>query len=79
MKALILDAGNTRINCAAWEGDRQVPVLASLENQVLAPAIPLFDLGTLDHPGSGRAFLAEHGPQMKAFAAKEAARQLPKT
>ncbi|WP_254694224.1 DNA alkylation repair protein [Sulfitobacter sp. SK012] len=30
-------------------------------------------------PDATRAFLAEHGPQMKAFAAKEAARQLPKT
>ena len=63
MKALILDAGNTRVTCAAWEGDRQLPVLAGSEGPVLAPPVPLFDLGALDHGGSVElsAFRADFG------------------
>lgn len=50
MKALIIDAGNTRVTCAAWDGDRQRPVLAKGFQSRLALSVPLRELGFLDHP-----------------------------
>jgi type III pantothenate kinase len=47
MDALLVDAGNTRITCAAWEGDHQRPIL---EAGTLAPPVPLVELGSLGQP-----------------------------
>jgi len=60
MKALIVDAGNSRVACAAWEGDGQLPVLSAKGGSELAPPVLLKDLGDLDHlsgPGGDEAFL----------------------
>ncbi len=53
MKALIIDAGNTRITCVAWEGKQQGPTLVAGSLVQLAPPVPLRELGTLSHPGAG--------------------------
>ncbi len=50
MKALIVDAGNTRVTCAAWDGDGQQPALVEGSRTRLAPGVPLRELGILDHP-----------------------------
>jgi pantothenate kinase type III len=50
MKALIVDAGNTRITCAAWDSDRQRPGLMAGSETRLAPLVPLRELGFLEHP-----------------------------
>jgi len=50
MKALIVDAGNSRITCAAWEGKHQLPALMAGSGTGLAPPVPLGELGFLDHP-----------------------------
>lgn len=52
MKALIIDAGNTRVTCAAWEGKDQIPVLAAGPPVHLAPPVPLRELGSLVHPAT---------------------------
>jgi type III pantothenate kinase len=52
MKALLVDAGNTRITCAAWEGGHQRPIL---EAGTLAPPIPLDELDSLDQPRDRKA------------------------
>ena len=60
MKALIVDAGNSRVACAAWEGDGQLPVLSAKGGSELAPPVLLKELGDLDHPsgpGGDEAFL----------------------
>ncbi len=53
MKALIIDAGNTCITCAAWEGMHQCPTLADGSLVELAPPVPLGELGSLSHPVAG--------------------------
>ena len=53
MKALIIDAGNTRITCAAWEGVGQGPSLASGSLVDLLPPVPLCELGSFSHPSGG--------------------------
>lgn len=50
MKALIVDAGNTRVTCAAWDGDGQRPVLVEGNEFRLALPVPMRELGYLDHP-----------------------------
>jgi pantothenate kinase type III len=50
MKALIVDAGNTRVTCAAWDGARQRPARVEGAGHSLAPPVPLRELGFLDHP-----------------------------
>ena len=60
MKALIVDAGNSRVACAAWDGDGQLPVLSAKGGIELAPPVPLRELGDLHHPsgpGGDEAFL----------------------
>jgi pantothenate kinase type III len=47
VKALIVDAGNTRISCAAWEGSGQLPVQVA---GTLSPPIALVELGPVNHP-----------------------------
>ena len=53
MKALIIDAGNTRVTCAAWEGRQQCPALVAGSRVQLAPPVPLRELGSLSHPAAG--------------------------
>lgn len=60
MKALIVDAGNSRVACAAWDDDGQLPVLSAKGGSELAPPVPLRELGDLHHrsgPGGDEAFL----------------------
>lgn len=60
MKSLIVDVGNSRVACAAWEGDGQLPVLSAAGGSEPAPPVPLRDLGDLRHPsapGGEAAFL----------------------
>ncbi|MEN8005652.1 MAG: type III pantothenate kinase [Candidatus Krumholzibacteriota bacterium] len=60
MKSLIVDAGNSRIACVAWDGDGQLPVLSAGDGTELAPPVPLRELGDLSHPsapGGEAAFL----------------------
>lgn len=47
MNALLIDAGNTRITCAAWEGGHQRP---TLKGHSLAAPVPLDELVSLGHP-----------------------------
>ena len=47
MNALLVDAGNTRISFAAWQGDHQRP---AVKDGILAPPVPLDELGTLSQP-----------------------------
>lgn len=54
MRALILDAGNSRLNSAAWEGEGQLPGLEAGPDRQLAPPVPLFDLGALNYPNPGK-------------------------
>ncbi|MCK9995335.1 MAG: type III pantothenate kinase [Candidatus Krumholzibacteria bacterium] len=53
MKALIIDAGNTCVTCAAWQGKHQYPSLAVGSPIQLAPPVPLDELGSLSHPSVG--------------------------
>jgi type III pantothenate kinase len=53
MKALIIDAGNTRVTCAAWEGSRQSPALVAGSRVQLVPPVPLHELGSLSHLPTG--------------------------
>jgi pantothenate kinase type III len=53
MKALIIDAGNTCVTCAAWEGRHQGPTLVEGSLEGLVPPVPLDELGSLNHPGVG--------------------------
>jgi len=53
MNALIIDAGNTRVTCAAWEGRHQRPALVVGSSVQLAPPVPLLELGSLSHPVAG--------------------------
>ncbi len=53
MKALIIDAGNTCVTCAAWEGKHQYPSLAAGSLVQLAPPVSLDELGSLSHPVAG--------------------------
>lgn len=50
MKALVIDAGNSCVTCAAWEGDHQRPALRAGR---LVPPVLLEIQGTLSHPGNG--------------------------
>ena len=50
MQALIVDAGNSRVTCAAWDGDGQLPVLSAKAGSELAPPVPLRELAELSHP-----------------------------
>jgi type III pantothenate kinase len=50
MNALIIDAGNTRVTCAAWEGRYQRPALVAGSPAQLAPPVPLDELGSWNHP-----------------------------
>lgn len=52
MRALIVDAGNTRVTCVAWEGSGQLPSLAQGPGAGLSPPVPLRDLGSVLHPGA---------------------------
>ena len=53
MKALIIDAGNTCIKFAAWEGKQQIPTLVAGSQIQLAPPVPLCELGSLSLPAAG--------------------------
>ena len=53
MKALIIDAGNTCVTCAAWEGGQQRPTLVGGSQAQLAPPVLLRELGSLSHPVAG--------------------------
>jgi pantothenate kinase type III len=55
VKALVVDAGNTRITCAAWQGNQQRPTLVGGSPQCLAPPVPLRELGFLEIPGDAPA------------------------
>lgn len=50
MKALIVDAGNTCVTCAAWDNDGQRPALRPGSGARLAPPVALRELGSLDLP-----------------------------
>ncbi len=50
MNVLIIDAGNTCVTCAAWEGRHQRPALVAGSQVQLAPPVPLPELGSLSHP-----------------------------
>lgn len=50
MNALIIDAGNTCVTCAAWEGRHQRPAQVAGSPVQLAPPVPLRELGSLGHP-----------------------------
>jgi len=63
MKTLILDAGNTSITCAVWEGPQQRPALATGSRIELAPPVPLRELAPLSHPAAGEGA----GPFRAAF------------
>ncbi len=53
MKALVIDAGNTCITCAAWDGIHQGPSLVAGSQVELVPPVPLGELGSLSHPVVG--------------------------
>jgi pantothenate kinase type III len=62
MEALIIDAGNSRISCAAWEGSGQLPVASPHGGGGLEPPVPLRELGELCAPAGAagaEAFLAD--------------------
>jgi type III pantothenate kinase len=55
VKALIVDAGNSRITCAAWQGSRQRPRLVAGSPRRLAPPEHLQELGFLEIPDDSSA------------------------
>jgi pantothenate kinase type III len=61
MKALIVDIGNSRIVCSAWSGDQQYPALVPGQDGVLAPPVPLEEMGSWEHASfvDGAPFTAE--------------------
>lgn len=50
MPTLILDAGNTRMTCAVWDGEIHSPHCAPGRTNRLLPPVPLQELGAVELP-----------------------------
>jgi len=73
MRLLILDAGNTRVSAAVWEGPHQGPSPELATEPALASAVPLKEAGPIAHPvGEGPEAFRESLVRAHAAAACQA-------